>query len=121
MQDLAADIVNGHEERRAWFQAFRADADAERQDRKAWVGSLKKAWVGFLKKEVKSIRRDNRAWVDSLTDDVGAMLKEVRSDVEGARRAWHGLSHTVGGRPAEGRAAGKKGGLAKHGKAKRRG
>lgn len=113
MQDLAADIVNGHEERRAWFQAFRADADAERQDRKASVGSLKK--------EVKSIRRDNRAWVDSLADDVGAMLKEVRSDVEGARRAWHGLSHTVGGRPAEGRAAGKKGGLAKHGKAKRRG
>jgi len=62
MESLAADILSGHEERRAWLSALREDVAELRQQSRAWV-------------------EENRAWLSEF-------LEQCRSDLEGARRAW---------------------------------
>lgn len=79
MQDLAADIVNGHEERRAWLNAVREDVD-----------SMHREWRG--------LRRDRRAWVGALRKEVGTLRKEIASDHQEAHRAWLGIAGPGGRR-----------------------
>jgi len=63
MQNLAADIRTGHEERRAWLGDFRQGCDSMRQEREASLGDLR--------------------------EEVDALRTEIRADMRGARRAWH--------------------------------
>lgn len=69
MQDLAAEILKSHEERRAWLAAFRQEVNA-------------------FGEQAESMCRERRAWVGSLRDEVRQMRRELTADREGAQQAW---------------------------------
>ena len=83
MENLTADILSGHEDRRAWLSDFLKESRSELEERRALLNALRE--------EVAELREQNRAWIEENRALVEEMLKEVRTDLEGARRAWQGM------------------------------
>lgn len=94
MRNLAADILNGHEERKVWLGTLRQEVKAtleesavEREKAAATARKERKTCFGGLRKEVKGMR------------------KEFRTDQQEGRLAWQEMANIMEARRIGGRIA----------------
>jgi hypothetical protein len=105
MRDLAADILNGHEERRAWLGALREEVGSMQEENRAELGTLRREVRDMLEESeaareetTAAARKERKTWLGGLKKEVKGMRKEFRSDQQGARQAWREMMGRVGAR-----------------------
>ena len=99
MRNLAADILNGHEERKAWLGTLREEVGSMREENRAELGTLRQEVRDMLdeseaerEKSAAAERKERKACLGGLKKEVKGMRKEFRTDQQGARLAWQEMA-----------------------------
>ena len=106
MRDLTADIVNGHEERRAWLAALTEEVGTMREENRAELGTLRGEVRDMLEESeaareeaAAAARKERKTWLGGLKKEVKGMRKEFRTDQQGARLAWQEIASLAKAQP----------------------